>query len=342
VRRISIQFRILLAGGVRRRRARVAREHAKRRLDRFGEFSQTLGQLRAAGRAAPAEQALLTRLDQQPARSMKDAPMPRAGRHKAHRRRTVGGLVTIAAVVIAVAVGVGAVVLLGHGSPAPQPNVRPSGHAAISGRQELISMLGVLRRPQTSADINRKLLHSPYPLWLQGMADVPLMRLVITAWGEKLNLVAIKPPSVGALRSAWKKMNRPFPLRQYIAARDVETLSLFTNNGGGGGRVTAADLQYLGSDAFEGARTAGLKPSQGGYQYLIRVVPDGVTKVAFVVRGHLGPLAPGTANPPPTKVTAIVHDNVAAARITRQESAGNFEAIWYAKNGHILKRSFWP
>ena len=54
--RISTGFRILLAGGVGRRRARVAREHAKRGRDRFGEFSQTLGQFRAAGRAAAAEQ----------------------------------------------------------------------------------------------------------------------------------------------------------------------------------------------------------------------------------------------------------------------------------------------
>ena len=50
--RISTQFRILLAGGVGRQRARVAREHVKRGLDRLGEFSQTLGQLCATGRAA--------------------------------------------------------------------------------------------------------------------------------------------------------------------------------------------------------------------------------------------------------------------------------------------------
>ena len=40
---ISTQFRILLATGVGRRRARVAREHAQRGRDRFGEFSQSLG-----------------------------------------------------------------------------------------------------------------------------------------------------------------------------------------------------------------------------------------------------------------------------------------------------------
>jgi hypothetical protein len=209
-------------------------------------------------------------------------------------------------------------------------------------------MLAVLRRPQTEADIDPELLRlikppPPYPAWLQRTPDVPLMRRVLTIWGEKLYLIPMKPESVSELRAAWAQHRRHLPLSRFIAAHDVETLALYTSNGGGGGEATAGSIQYVGSDAFQGWRVAGLKPGQGGYQYLIRVVPDGVTKVVFVVRGHLGPRTPDTpANPPPTKVTAIVHDNIAAARIRRQAPAGSFEAIWYDKNGHILKRSFWP
>jgi hypothetical protein len=288
---------------------------------------------------------MLRLLDQQPDRPAPDPLTPSARDRRSCWRPSIGALVTVASVIISLVIGVGALVLLGHDNRTAQSTVPSSGHAATPGRQELISMLGVLRRPQTKADIDRALLNSVNPLMLQGgTPDVPLMRLVITSWGEKLYLIPMKPPSVSALRAVWEKISTPrIPLRRFIAAHDMETLGFFTSNGGGGGGQTAANIQYVGSDGFTGARFAGLRTAQGGYQYLIRVVPDDVTKVVFVVRGHLGHVEPGIpANPPPTTVTATVHDNIAAARIIRKGPGGSFEAIWYGNHDQVLKRSFWP
>ena len=111
--------------------------------------------------------------------------------------------------------------------------------------------------------------------------------------------------------------------------------------------LSVSDQELLLLVAWERLSTeqlaATLGVSRGGYQYLIRVVPDDVSKVVFVVRGHLGRLPPGTtADPSPATITAIVHDNVAAARIRRQNPAGKFEAIWYDAAGRVVKRSFWP
>jgi hypothetical protein len=286
-------------------------------------------------------------LDQQPDRRAAD-PVTRGARADRSRRRpSIGALATIASVIVALIIGAGALVLLGNDKRA----VPSSARTVTPGRQELISMLGVLRRPQTKADVDKWLLNQIEQRDTRtrqlGTPDVPLMRLVITSWGEKLYLVPMKPPTVNALRATWEKISQlnpqSIPLRKFIAAHDIERLSLFTSNGGGGGGATAANIQDAGSDAFAGAGVAGLRPGQGGYQYLIRVVPDGVTKVVFVVRGHLGRVEPGIrANPPPAVVTATVHDNIAAARIVRKGPGGSFEATWYGNHDRVVKRTFWP
>lgn len=294
----------------------------------------------------PPLQPLLLRLERWP-----DGPtaagLTVVARGRRRRIPSSGALVTVFSVFVAVVIAVGALALLGDRGRAPQTRATSRASLATPGRRELIAMLGVLRRPQTKADIDpwlvRFIRQRDSRMGLVGTPDVPLMRRVTTSWGENLYLIALKPPSASALHATWERMGRPRPpLRQFVARNDVETLGLFTSNGGGGSQ-TAADIQYLGSDAFEGAHAAGLSPAQGGYQYLIRVVPDGVAKVVFVVRGHLGRVEPGIpANPPPATVAVTVHDNVAAARIKRKGPAGRFEAIWYATNGRALRRSYWP
>ncbi len=264
------------------------------------------------------------------------------------RRPNAGAAVAVASVAVAVAVVIGALVLLGQRDRSSRPMAPSAPRSSAAGRQQLIAMLGVLRRRQTTADIDRNLLRDIAQRNPEnpsvGSPDLPLIRRVVTPWGESLFLIAMKPPSVRALRRTWSGLSAPRPpLHSFLAAHRAETLGLYTSNGGGGGDQTVNDLQYLGSDAFVSGRFAGLGPRQGGYQYLIRVVPDDVTKVVFVVRGHLGRLAPGTtADPSPVTITATVHDNVAAARIRRQHPAGNFEAIWYDAAGRVLTRSFWP
>ena len=289
---------------------------------------------------------MLRLLDQQPDRPH-PAPgplTPSARERRSRWRPSIGAFVTIASVIIVLVIGIGALALFGH----DKRTAPPGEGAGTPGRQELISMLGVLRRPQTKADVDPRLLNlvdqRQSRALLLGAPDVPLMRLVITSWGEKLYLMPMKPPRVTALRAAWEKLGpRRIRLPKFIAANDIERLSLLASNGGGGGDATAADIQHVGSDAFARAGFVGLRPGQGGYQYLIRVVPDGVTKVMFVVRGHLGGVKSG--RPPsstPVTDTVTVHDNIAAARIIQKRPGGSFEAIWYGNHDQVLKRSFWP
>ena len=75
-----------------------------------------------------------------------------ARRQQTARQGLTGGLVASIAVMLTVVVFIGAIVLLdGH-----HPSRSLSAHPAPSTRQALLSTLGVLRRPQTKAD-----LHSP-------------------------------------------------------------------------------------------------------------------------------------------------------------------------------------
>lgn len=296
----------------------------------------------------PPLQALLRRLEQGREHAMPDPATPDAGGRGSCAGRSIGALVTVASVVIVIVIGVGAFVLLAHDDRPPHPAVPSTAQRVTPGRRQLIDMLGVLRRPQVATDIDRRLLahiaQRDSQLEPLGPPDVPLMRRVVTSWRESLYLVAIKPSNVSALRAVWTRMAAPRPsLHRFIAAHDAETFGLFMSNGGGGASATAADIQYVGSDAFVGGRFAGLPANQVGYQYLIRVVPDGVTKVGFLVRSHQGRVKPGTpATVRPATVTATVRDNVAAARIRRAAPGGDFEAIWYDANGHVIKRSVWP
>lgn len=292
---------------------------------------------------------LLSRLNQQPAQPPQAASLTPRDRSRDFRRLpSIGTFLTAVSVAIALVFAVGAVALLARHGRSSLHSASPRSQTATPGRQQLIDMLSVLRRPQTKADIDRWLVgfvrQRNSKIGMAGSPDVPLMRRVMTSWGEKLYMVPLKPRSVIALRRIWERMSPPrVPMRRFIAANYVETLGVFTGNGGGGGSNTAADIQYAGLDGFAGARYVGLRPSQGGYQYLVQVVPDGVAKVVFVVRGHLGRRESGvSASPPRRTVPVTVHDNVAAARITRKGPSGEIGAIWYDQGGQVLKRTSWP
>ena len=83
---------------------------------------------------------------------------------------------------------------------------------------------------------------------------------------------------------------------------------------------------------------ATLGVSRGGYQCLIRVVPDDVSKVVFVVRGHLGRLRPAlrrilpprlspplctTTSPRPTSDARTQPGNSKRSGMTPQAASSN-------------------
>ncbi|MGO9750976.1 MAG: hypothetical protein ACLP8S_14975 [Solirubrobacteraceae bacterium] len=147
-------------------------------------------------------------------------------------------MVTVLTIVVGIVIAVVALTELGHRAR------RPATAAAVPGRQQLIDVLAVLRRPQTKADLDPRLLS-----WLErtrpgealrGTPDRPLIRLAtVTPWGEKVLLVPMKPP----MPSAGGAAEREFPagrLPGILAGRtDEETLGVFTmTDGGRTGRST--------------------------------------------------------------------------------------------------------
>jgi len=257
----------------------------------------------------------------------------RHGAQGSVRARTIAGGLTLAvAAAVTVVIGVGALILLG--SHKRSTTERP----AASGTQQLTAILGVLRRPQTKADLNQKVLSqlqgsSPF----LGKPDLPLVRFATTTpWGERLYFVPMKPLTAQQLASLRHRFAR-------ISAHDLahlraqgETLSVFSSQGGGGA-ANAATIQAGKAMAYEGAGRA----FAGGATRtkLILVLPDGVAKVQFVLPRQPQPSVPGAhIYPSSTKVTVRVRDNIAAAEVPRNLPGVAVPMIWYSPDGQVLKR----
>jgi len=256
----------------------------------------------------------------------------RHGRQGSARAGTVaGGFALVMAAAVTVVIAVGALILLGSHKQST------ADRATAPGRQQLTAIIGVLRRPQSRADLNQRVLSQiPSGLIFQGKPDLPLVRFATTTpWGERLYFVPIKPLTTQQLASL-----RHLP---HLAARDLanlrtqgETLSLFSAQGGGGAGNAAA-IEAGKAIATQGAGRA----FAGGSTRtkLILVVPDGVAKVQFVLPRQPQPGVPGThIYPSSTNVTVPVHGNVAAAEVPRNLPGVAVPMIWYSPDGAVVKR----
>ncbi len=256
----------------------------------------------------------------------------RGGRQSARARTVAGGFALVVAAAVTVVIGVGALILLGSHQQLP------ADRAGAPGRQQLTAIIGVLRRPQSKADLNQRVLSQlPGVSVFQGKPDLPLVRFATTTpWGERLYFVPIKPLTTQQLAS----LQHRFP---HLAAHDLanlrtqgETLSIFSSQGGGGAGSAAA-VEAGKAMGFEGAGRA----FAGGATRtrLILVVPDGVAKVQFVLPRQPQPGVPGTHSyPRSTDVTVRVHDNIAAAEVSRNLPGIAAPMIWYSADGIVLKR----
>lgn len=226
-------------------------------------------------------------------------------------------------------------------------NVRPSprhstGSPAVSGRRQLINIIGVLRRPQSKADLSPPVLSQlatgpGLEAALRGTPDLALVRFAtVTAWGEKLFFVPMKPPTPKALATL-ERQRPPFPssLIRRISRRG-ETLGVYSRGGGGGG-ATAADIEAGYSLGTEGAG----RTFAGGSTHtrLILVVPDGVAKVVFILPRQSTGAGYGTpVYKRALQFAAAVHGNVAAVQVDRQCCTERQPMIWYAADGRVIKR----
>ena len=266
-------------------------------------------------------------------RELVNAARRRASQRPRDRRwLSVSTFATAALIAVTLAIAGGALILLGgHKRP-----MTPA--AADTSRQQLIDIIGALRRPQTKADLSLSILSSlekPPLVLLRGKPDLPLVRLATTTpWGEKLYFVPMKPPTARQLASLGQRLISP-KLIASLRSRG-ETLGLFSSQGGGGGGGAAS------IEGGYGLQTQGAGHSFAGgstQTRLILVVPDGVARVQFVLPRQS---SPGTNGAPIYRrsltVTAVVHDNIAAVQVNRQTDGGSVPMIWYSSDGRVIKR----
>ena len=254
------------------------------------------------------------------------------GPRPARRRRSLGAFAAVVLSGVAVLVAFGALVSL-RGRPSPLPR-RPAVSAAPSSRQQLIDILGVLRRPQVASDVPRALLSevAQAPLLsLQGGPDMPLVRYATTTpWGEKIYFIPIKPVTPAQIKRVAR--DRHWPASSLTIRRGrPETLLVMSTDGGGG----AGDAGSI--EAGQGIGTSGGADIRGTRVTI--VVPDGVARVQLVLPRQPDPQQYGASiYSHSLSVTAPVHDNVVAVQIDRNMPEGPFPMIWYDAHGHVIKR----
>lgn len=237
-------------------------------------------------------------------RELVEAARRQADDRRSRRRFGLGRIVDAFAVAAVLAVtlviGAGALILLVGQHRAGSPTY------AVPGREQLVDIIGALRRPRTSADVHSPTiarLLSGYnpgrePWDARGAPDLPLIRrAAVTPWGEAVFLVPLKPN--GGLRQEGL----------------LWTTRSFTDC-----CVTPAEMQTLGE-----ANNAGrVKRRIGGREEVldrfVAVVPDGVARV------QLG------------RLVMTVHDNVAAAQASGNLVGRRPTMFWFGPNGNAIRR----
>ncbi len=223
-------------------------------------------------------------------------------------------LVSVAAIAFALTIGADH-----HAqSPgAPKSNARTS-------RSELISLLGVLRSPQTAPAraFNHKgwLYPGIYPGDQPGSRVEPdrsLIRLAtVTPWGAKVFIVPLTSPKDPGL------------------ARTIgETAALWVQGMGWSDYIRVQDLK-AGPSSGPGATIR--LPDGHKIQRFLMLVPDGIARIKIELLGAF-PLA-GKPVIFEGSITAQVHSNVAAFQTTGAGSASVAFAIWYGAGGRIIGR----
>lgn len=278
-------------------------------------------------------------------RELVNAARRRTGQPGPGRRPTAGrmlaGLGTGLVVAVTLALAAGALILLGGSG-----HQRPAPSGVVSGRQQLVDILGVLRRPQTNADLHSRAIaglltryqqgSATPPLALRGTPDIPLVRRAsVTPWGSAVFLIPMKPATAQSIAAA----SHQYP---QLAARflqrppdfSLEGINLFVD-GGGACCSTAEAVEAGAAMSMDGA---GRSFAGGSTKTrFILLVPDGVAKVEFYFPSQMMP-AGGPTYRNSLAVTVPVDGNIAAVEVNRECCASQPAMTWYAPDGTIIKR----
>jgi hypothetical protein len=256
--------------------------------------------------------------------------------------RMLAALGTGLVAVITLGIAAAALVLVGGAHKRAAPS------AAGSSRQQLIDILGVLRRPQTKADLHSPGIAGflgayqrgstpPQGLLLRGSPDIPLIRrAAVTPWGSAVFVIPMKPAPAQAIAAATRT---GFPQASLRVRRSTifhqERVDVFVDGSGGGG-APASSIETRGVMLSEGA---GRSFAGGSTETrFVLLVPDGVAKVELYFPAENLP-AGGPTYRHTVAVTVPVRGNVAAAQVNRECCSGDEPAlIWYAADGTIVKR----
>ena len=216
----------------------------------------------------------------------------------------------------ALAIGIGAVLVL---HPARPGTSKPSSHGTSlpSPNRGLIGILRVLRRPQTSADLDRALVQRALlgPGAGLGIPVMSEMRLAtVTPWAPSSSWSRVRPPTSASIA----KMPPAF---QAIVKRRVAQLHW----------TSGLRLMQVGYDTACCATAAQIEDGQawgtggaGSLNYVMFVVPDGVARVTIGL---------------PHPVDTAVHGNIAAFEVPQPvENPAIYPIVWYGPNGSVVKR----
>ena len=273
-------------------------------------------------------------------------PSPPPSSVRARLGRAAAGLPAILSVAVAIAVAVIAVVVLGHGHQAG-PRATASGASGGSSRTELIRALGVLRRPQTKADLDglerayprRDTIVSPPTRYPYEM-DRRLARVVsIPAWRAEVLIAPVRFESSptsggpeGVLLSGWWAGDR-FQLPGRLIGSPATSVGEFLARGLWGGPVVP------GLDVAHGV-VRGPDVEDG-----VLLVPDGVASVQLG-RVTLSAQVAGLSTKAMIAAlatihgSAAVHDNIAAFQLAIPVYAGR-PPHWLGP-GPSLLGAHWP
>ncbi|MGH2915914.1 MAG: hypothetical protein ACRDMX_13100 [Solirubrobacteraceae bacterium] len=266
-------------------------------------------------------------------RELVGAARRRAAVAPAHRRSAAAAVALSAAAAIAVAVVAAALVGLGgHATPGTVGQrgvVRPGGGTSTTLDRRLLTILGVMRRPQTVLD--RRILRQ------SGLPNGPVTPLTGTVVASSARLATIAPWGSHVLLAL---VNAPTPAQLAHLPRAFRHaahagLTLWVDHGGGGGADTASMVQAGKEWSLDGAGRSFAGGSTAARFYV--VVPDGVARVAFYLPARRVS-ASGPTYSHGLTVTAQVHDNIAAVEIHRDVCCAPPLMTWYAADGRVIKR----
>jgi hypothetical protein len=293
--------------------------------------------------------------------------------HTGRFRRTAAGLPLVLSAAVAIAIAIVAIAVLRHGHQATQ-SATPAGPPGASPRAELIRTFGILRGPQTNADLDRELL-SLYlrPVRLPGDAIPPGRYLAISGppsvlkrWGyPELDRRLVRVVRIPAWTA--KVLIAPITFRPSPSSRNrSEGLDLAMWIGT---TPTIPPSSLIGTGPQPAslgtllAHGLALADVAAGKRLLdaVYAVPDGVTSV------QLGPFVTLPRQTPPgisrtalnaalgaIHATTTVHDNIGALQlavpvVTSRVATGpgpamdgigtEAQAVWFNSHGQVIKRT---